>query len=779
MAGQGKAPKSRLSGVIAFVRRYPAWLLAPAAWLFGALAFQFAARAPGYTANPLDSAYRALQLFVLNLDTTGLAVSGDGSAAILDVPAIVLLAAILSALVTFGAGIALFAGAAWDRVRIWWQLRQRDRAVLLGFGTVNRAAARRLVAAGYRVTAVDQRFDDAARNLARSLGVVLVPGDLTDPSSLAPAHIDRTGRIVVAIGSDIANVELGTGLIRPGGPLVFIHVSDVQLAASLRQSGSGGIPFLRPAADGQPANGWVFSLKEESARNLLAEANLALTAREAGQQRVHLILVGVGDQGRAVLQEALLESAASGLAPPRFTLIDRDAEGLVASLSALMPRFFDGSIPEEARPSIDFIEADIGKLDVAASPELAMAEDADPPTAWVISCGEDATNLEFGLRLEQAMAQAARHPARLYLGLRNTDLSAGATQAAGRLSLVGAFGDVAGAIRQAPLLKTDPDQFAKGLNAEYNLQGKAMEEEFEGFKFYRREWEELSETLRESNRRAVRHTRTKLLDLDLRWKRAPDLDLPRVDNADAARLRAAGNALDYDHLVSDTGPALGAGDKPLLARAVLAEHRRWLVDRALDGWRPIDATRGESRDNDKRWHSNIVPFADLSITDKRYDVVMIRALLAHLASRAHTSGVVAAPRRAASLWLDGETTASVIPDGVTDLLLAWPAERSWDIPAAAKPAERRMAFRQPAADALVAAIAKWSLEPQAARLLVYLARPAATSAPAATISPAALLTRLATAVDAGIVLRLVPLYGRNVSQYDPGLDDTALEATLR
>jgi len=231
-----------LRPIWSWLRRH-LWIAAIVIWLVSTLAFLLAPRDPWPSSLLLDSMLRALQLFVLGLDDE----------AIRPVPVFVLVMANIAGLVTFSAGITFVASLAGTRFRLWLHTwNGKERAVLLGFGTINRAVARHLAENDYAVTAVDRVFDESARQLATAHGLLLVAADLADPDSLSPLRLDAADRVVVALGNDIANLELGTGVIRKGGPLVFMHVVDVQLAGSPRQLGG-----VHPSIGRRPLDGRV------------------------------------------------------------------------------------------------------------------------------------------------------------------------------------------------------------------------------------------------------------------------------------------------------------------------------------------------------------------------------------------------------------------------------------------------------------------------------------------------------------------------------------------
>jgi hypothetical protein len=106
-----------------------------------------------------------------------------------------------------------------------------------------------------------------------------------------------------------------------------------------------------------------------------------------------------------------------------------------------------------------------------------------------------------------------------------------------------------------------------------------------------RPWHELSETLRNANRRPADHFDTKL--------RALGLALVRKDNASPAHLTA--NELD------------------LLARM---EHDRWWADRSLDGW-----NYAADRDDKRKLHTDMVPYQKLNEATRQKDRDNVKTMI--------------------------------------------------------------------------------------------------------------------------------------------------------
>jgi hypothetical protein len=119
------------------------------------------------------------------------------------------------------------------------------------------------------------------------------------------------------------------------------------------------------------------------------------------------------------------------------------------------------------------------------------------------------------------------------------------------------------------------------------------------------------------------------------WSMAPALDRPWADLPEAAKAdnRAAARRIPEVLAVAGLGLA-GADDASAPAippeawdQALVqtmeamaeAEHDGWMAHRARTGWR-----RGETRDDDAKLHPSMIPYADLSETEKDKDRSNIR-----------------------------------------------------------------------------------------------------------------------------------------------------------
>ncbi|MCA1494065.1 NAD-binding protein [Ensifer sp. NBAIM29] len=591
---------------------------------FGVLGFQASRSAvitENFGSNFLDNLYRTLQLFSFNYEV---------EEAWKPESTWLLLARYIAAFLTTYAVITIFARRLIERTWFWIQRERREHHVILGFGVVGRAFARELRHRRKPVTAIDTQFDDADRAFARDHGILLINGDLSDPEALSRAQIGGARRIIVACGNDLINVEIGTtaaavvetwlvnhGMVEKGGagrnlarrfgcniqgePVVKVHLASTRLLADLAEGTDIG-----SARGGFES----FSLKADAGRALLAKGRLPMRARDCGQSRVHLVIVGLGDLGEAILISALPAAIAAGLGPPKLTVIDRSAEDVRIRLSALRPRLFDGSIPEDARPSLTFVTLDIAAVSFDRDESIVRVDlGDDPPTAWVFCCGQDELNLAAGRRLELAMHQRRRRPASIFIRRWSGRAPEELVGSSDPLRLTNFFGDIASTVQKSEVLDENAFLLPKVLHDAYRGGVTAAGSPIDIDQF-RQSWNRLPENIREANRSTARHIAQKLIDLGFLWRGMDSGCLPTL----SAETAGACNAL-IDAAGEDGSSLVPAAPHQAPARDIIlrTEHSRWLVDRAIAGWMagPCDDRGIPRRDNQRRLHNNIRCFDDL------------------------------------------------------------------------------------------------------------------------------------------------------------------------
>ena len=402
-------------------------------------------------------------------------------------------------------------------------------------------------------------------------GAQLVTGPLCP--STAREHASGVRRAIVAF-TDEARQLSAIEALRAGAPGLSITVN-----ATRGWQGGRNISF------GPLAGVRVVSQVQLAVRDLHWRNPPPLIARQLGQPRVHALLFGFGRGGDAILSDLLL-CALTGFQPaPLVTIVDPDAEALRADLARRCP---------ELGASADIRFLDPGNVgDPRRLPEEALRRaQADAPfTLAHVSIDSDARALSLA-RAVHALAGRERWamgPVCVRLadnaGLPRLPVSGESAELLG-------FGANAEFAESLGLFDPGSDYLARLFHQAYRRTAKP------GLPA-NRPWDELDEEYRESNRRLLVHLPAKLLTagVDLAaWLRIP---LPRPNNMGGIPL-----------------PPL---DPDLLEQLAELEHRRWMVDRRLSGWR-----HGPARDNQARLHPDLIPYADLDDYTKELDRAIVR-----------------------------------------------------------------------------------------------------------------------------------------------------------
>jgi len=327
-----------------------------------------------------------------------------------------------------------------------------------------------------------------------------------------------------------------------------------------------------------------------------------LVAKALGQQRIHAVMLGFGRGGEAAMTDLLLSSLVTFLGKPKLTIIDPRAREIEASLALRCP---------DLGGSVDIEIIDPGfSYDSRIVPRAALeAAHADLPITLVyVSLDNDQRSMAGAISMQALVRRAG-----WTIGPIFTRVSAhGALPDQG---VEGEAGQSAGLVSFGSMY-----DFAAGIGL-FDADSDALPRQFH--EAYRRgapdhasanmPWEELREEHRESNRRLVMHLPAKLASsgFDLRtWIDAQHK--PGGLDAEGAQLVVLPNFAAEPHLLE--------------ALAEL-EHERWMMERRLGGWQP-----GNKRDNVRRIHPDLRPYADLSEHSKQFDREIIIAAAAALQS---------------------------------------------------------------------------------------------------------------------------------------------------
>lgn len=547
--------------------------------ILGWIGFDRSMAALGQSGSFLDKLYLSIQLFVLQSGAVPPPIPWQLDVARFLAPAVAASAAFIAIAVVFAEQVSAM------RARM-----SSGHVVVCGLGRLGATLARTLEAAGYAVVAVESDPGNAAIGECREEGITVLIGDATDRSLLRATGVQRARFLFAVTGVDGANAEIATdarSLVeeRRGPPLTcFVHVSDDKLGGVLRQLGvamrSGGtfrLEYFNAAQRGAPA-----LLREHPAFD--GDGNTPLGPP-------HLLVVGLGEMGSNLVEQAARRwRAIAGTSGRRFkvTVVDDKADDHVAALGERFPRLKD-ACEIVARP-MDLRSAAFERADF-----LFREGGACTITSAYVCVGDDVAGLSAALHLRRRLGDRD-----VPIVVRTTQqggvaalLASDEDGAAGRLEV---FGLIDLVCRPDVLLRGQNEVLAEAVHEDYlrrQRDGGATRETNPSMV----DWDELPETLRESNRRQAADIGRKL--------EAAGYDIEPLTDWDARPI------------------VLSQREVELLARM---EHDSWQTERTAAGW-----TYGPKKVIEEKKSPYLVPYDALPEEIRDLDRDAVRAIPAFLA----------------------------------------------------------------------------------------------------------------------------------------------------
>jgi Trk K+ transport system NAD-binding subunit len=457
-----------------------------------------------------------------------------------------------------------------------WLRRQflSHHAVVIGLGQRGRTLSRH-AAKSQRVVGIDVSTPDGA--LPQRCESVI--GDGREEKVLRKARIAHAKFVFATTGDDLLNLQIARNARDLGCKEVYALVGDA---------------FARRVADNAEfASINAVSLEEIAARGLTAQARFHELAEIQGHDRVHLAVFGDGPLAGAIVAQVVRTALTSTLGKPAVTVLAADPDHTRKE----MLRSYPGLEAACDFKTYEFDPAD-GVLD---QPDLFAEIAARAPVSGIVVIdGNSSRAVLFAGALQGALRRAAAWPAPIFFSAAPLEAAApfafelGATR---RLS------DVLHPFETGSRLCTPEnvaaiDEAARQMHASYLLAHKQLSDANQAPSTAvgaLTPWETLAPTFRQANRRAADHIVAKLLSAGCYVPPGP----PR-------------RASDIDLL---------AGGR--LERLSELEHRAWMADRLLGGWRPAKA-----RNERRRLHDSLIDYGKLTPATKELDRAQVRDLVA-------------------------------------------------------------------------------------------------------------------------------------------------------
>jgi hypothetical protein len=520
-----------------------------------------------------DVLYSALQLFVLNW-------SGSGP-----VPWELEVGRYLAPFMAAYTAMEALALIFFDQFQLLRARRIHDHVIICGLGNKGLLLAKSFRGDGLPVLVVEKDAENDLIHACRELDIPVFIGSASKPDVLRKARVSAARHLISVCGDDSVNAEVAAharAIIAetPGARLTCAtHIVNPDLWYLLRRwEVSAGDSFRLQ----------FFNVFDIGARALLDAyppfgPEYAVADEEPAGPAPRLLVAGAGKLGQNLIVQAARRwrSRQDREAKPlHVTLVDEDA---IHVLELLLLRH-----PELAHVCVLY-PLNLGPADLGRT--QALEQEGGAYSAVYVCYDDDARGLTAALEL--------RHQ------IRSPDIPIviGMTQSAGLAALLDQVGRSAGgfgALHAFGLLDRacQPDLVLGGAN---EILARAIHEQY--VEEQRRAggsaqtnpalvpWDQLSETLKESNRRQANHLGVKL--------EAVGCDIAPLTDWDAAAFTLTNVELE---------------------RMAMMEHERWVAERRLQGW-----SQGP-RDPARKTNPNLVPWDLLPEDGQRFNLAAVREI---------------------------------------------------------------------------------------------------------------------------------------------------------
>ncbi|HSV38913.1 MAG TPA: NAD-binding protein [Nocardioidaceae bacterium] len=357
------------------------WYLLAAAWVIlvalGYGGFVEQSKEEGLGRGFLDNVYLMLQLAILSYGDSGSDLNWRLELARFAAPLMATGTLLQAATIVFKEQFVRY------RIKSF-----RGHTVVAGLGASGTRLALALQDAGRKVVAVDPEVHGSGVAQLRARDIPVLVGDPKDPQVLRALRLDRASSLVALGRSDAVNVAIGVAARKVPRPRravdlrVSVHLQDAELTEFLRGSGVGGDDTVRVE---------FFNMHERGARALVSD-HLAL---EAGS-KPHLVVIGLGQLGRALVLASAQQWAETGVGPLPATLVDREAPMRLQALEMQHPGL------------IEALDAKVLTIDVEAPTPEGLADFNDrltqlKPTLIAVVLDDESVALATGLFLHRTL----------------------------------------------------------------------------------------------------------------------------------------------------------------------------------------------------------------------------------------------------------------------------------------------------------------------------------------------------------------------------------------
>lgn len=503
------------------------------------------------------------------------------------------LAAAITAIAAIKALMLLFR----DKFRRIRLSRWSDHIVICGMGKKGAQLASDLLRQGEQVVIIEKEEKNSELEACEDSGAIALTGDAANLSLLKKARVDQARHVFIVSGDDKTNLEIAllvhqlmsrtaslpTADKQASGRSCFVHLIDLELRDLLAQHRV----FAHSA--GQISTTW-FNIFENAARQLLLDYPPDVSAKAAGQETIHLLILGFGQMGQSIaVQAARIGHYANG-SKVRITAVDRQAAKKGGIFLHKYPMF-------KQICDISFIELDLDDVSFLNGSFLDDHGGRNSITQALVCLEQEAAGLVCGLNLVQIF-RGSNTPLFIrmssdtqLINLLHYANAAKPGQDNESRRLLHTFGNIASCCASDVVINERLDLMARKIHAGYVR----LKEQHGGNKATdpsMRDWDELNEGMKDSNRQQTEH-------IDIKLRAVGCKRIPLIGNESA-------------------GTIFSPDEVELLARM---EHARWNAERFLAGWQ-----HGEEKSIEEKISPYLVPYDNLAEEIKEYDRAVVRDL---------------------------------------------------------------------------------------------------------------------------------------------------------
>lgn len=481
------------------------------------------------------------------------------------------IARILAPVGTFLAAVGtlfLLLGEQWQRLQV---AASRYHAIVAGDGPVAlklagslHAEKRKLVLFSPKVVLVSS--DDETLTRGRQAKLLGYRGDPSDPVTLRAARVTRAAELYACTGYGTVNAAIA---LRARDEVPASRKQPLRGYAQVRDAELGvALRARRIGVGGDPRLRLdFFTVEDIAARRLFDKHPIP----SAGDSPVQVVISGFGYLGQAVLREVAHRHQALPGRPPADVVIRHTSEGQVAKLADAFPAI---------RANCSITYAELPEFSAAGEHTVYVCLDAD----------DDA--LSEGLAMAHSLVSRRGH---VVVCMRESSPFAGVLAArSGLIDDVMGKLSVFGVIEEACVPSNIRDDFTEQLARSIHSAYVAME---------------------------AAHGRTPATNPSMvPWESLPE-DLRQANIDQAAGIGDKMEAIGAIIVPESAGAPEFQFTGEEVERLAEQEHERWMRDKLSQGWR-----YGQPRDDERKIHPDLLPWAVLSEADKDKDRNAIRTL---------------------------------------------------------------------------------------------------------------------------------------------------------